>query len=1536
MSLEKIKQQMKANLAYSDYPYSLKSGTEGELLQDYLGWMENQRKMAQDEDDTSLLVALFNISRNKPFSDYLMTRNKEYYGSLFRDKLGQVRVSDWLKAKNEDWVQPLLRNYAIWLDNQMDDVMIELNGLGVQGVLKHDEREVMLGQFGDLQRTDLSSARMKGLDFQRKKVAKTELKRETLVFLGSKKDSITTAQGVSMLDEEYKRCEQEAQKILDRIMSSSSIDKSRKGQLDPLFAMQLSGLQGFKKRMAECKRLKEALNAAQTDKSLALEGAKESSTQAEAKFTQLNRQFRELNQEVIDGASGLRTDIGSLEADIARKKSQLEEFIALIPKLHNDKEINEEFVRKLKQDHPSSEMLPVCVQRVRELDQQIETVSRQHELVAQELAFLDAKYNSLRKVVHTEMHSQEELLAARDAAKEDLQWVKRLPKADRALNIYCSGFTFSYELLTEIGKIVGGDGGGMGGVVTAGITGLMGVASSGKGVLGIGSGIVEAAGTGTILAMSRAYDTASLDLSLKLGLSYGFGDEIGVRTGIALVYEGSINVQDDRRFRAESTLKVQWALKAEIPELFSAAIQADLLKDKTTFVYKDHYQWAAWLAQKWANIRAWLVACTIYKRTGNRLDQPTPRDLENIRELAEITLASNQKLKEILEKVTSYMEEPIMRVESREIMAGGSVDVDFAETFGAGLEVERTSEPVFYKRSYNPQTKRLKEVQKEGSQWTIAPSVKVGASVALQFQRINRHANPDNEGDYLSIHVTLSSGSQETTWAKPQTEALAPSHFGTWIEEHIVPAANAIKSYTPSFFNTFQGTVASSFTASSKLSLTEFEISLQHISLKNGEKAWRMLYWRPIFSAESSIDKSIPVYMGLNVDLGGSLGLTRTYLERLGTDTIGYIRTVYHGLMNRARPEDGSKDPRPEDYRGKALWNGYVDAHKENLYALCRKCGVKDSWISKEVKELPNHETFLNLCSRCPEKYSERAFANVRKGLETFLEEARKGDYLPNLDKDWKDVELSRFEWSLNPYALVTGIMRCRSAEAKLGKVMESVETEHRGLKEQIERDWARPKGPVREDTSHWIPDDQAPQCFKCRVKFGFLTRRHHCRKCGGVFCDRCTSHVQTVPERGFYSPVRVCDNCYNLTQSTGTLRQVSKPLLDAGLKVKTPLINVPVHGESSHHSPVLSQSHTISQSPTTLSSQQSQPQPLFKPTSSLTGSDSLSKSQPQVSPGQNLVLVGAEDGRQRLTVYQTAGGGNCGIHAALGAFNAISMHYSHGNTGAVRMQIADRIRGEGAHIQRYEDMISDLLQSIDSRISKKEGKLSADETHLWNGFRRIENFQTNLQRVKDQQEALYTRLRSSRTRIIGQLRTCITGSDATYNLLRQLLVEQILQSQAQSDQAVKQEFLRISDAGQRMQRLRAQSERYINSLLDSNLAGLIDYSSTIPALSALVRSYQDYQREAGTVQAAFHGFVHGSSQAFRTAYGSAVQLDGYYLRQEDMQTLADTQNRALIIYRRDDRDQTRFIRFLRYKEDAGSPIHVFHAGIHWEHASLA
>ncbi|KAF8709065.1 Protein present in Fab1, YOTB, Vac1, and EEA1, partial [Rhizoctonia solani] len=94
---------------------------------------------------------------------------------------------------------------------------------------------------------------------------------------------------------------------------------------------------------------------------------------------------------------------------------------------------------------------------------------------------------------------------------------------------------------------------------------------------------------------------------------------------------------------------------------------------------------------------------------------------------------------------------------------------------------------------------------------------------------------------------------------------------------------------------------------------------------------------------------------------------------------------------------------------------------------------------------------------------------------------------------------------------------------------------------------------------TRWEPDDTVSECRACRRKFTWLLRKHHCRRCGQIFCDRCSSrravldpsdvvlepsvaeHQSNYP--GSSSTHRVCESCYDATTaSVGVPRSLRTP----------------------------------------------------------------------------------------------------------------------------------------------------------------------------------------------------------------------------------------------------------------------------------------------------------------------------------------------------------------------------------------------------------
>ncbi|XP_028677307.1 zinc finger FYVE domain-containing protein 21 isoform X1 [Erpetoichthys calabaricus] len=68
-------------------------------------------------------------------------------------------------------------------------------------------------------------------------------------------------------------------------------------------------------------------------------------------------------------------------------------------------------------------------------------------------------------------------------------------------------------------------------------------------------------------------------------------------------------------------------------------------------------------------------------------------------------------------------------------------------------------------------------------------------------------------------------------------------------------------------------------------------------------------------------------------------------------------------------------------------------------------------------------------------------------------------------------------------------------------------------------------------DEPQWVPDKECPRCMQCDTKFDFLTRKHHCRRCGKCFCDKCCSKKVPLPRMCFVDPVRQCAECGLISQ---------------------------------------------------------------------------------------------------------------------------------------------------------------------------------------------------------------------------------------------------------------------------------------------------------------------------------------------------------------------------------------------------------------------
>uniref|UniRef100_A0A914XC75 Uncharacterized protein n=1 Tax=Plectus sambesii TaxID=2011161 RepID=A0A914XC75_9BILA len=75
-------------------------------------------------------------------------------------------------------------------------------------------------------------------------------------------------------------------------------------------------------------------------------------------------------------------------------------------------------------------------------------------------------------------------------------------------------------------------------------------------------------------------------------------------------------------------------------------------------------------------------------------------------------------------------------------------------------------------------------------------------------------------------------------------------------------------------------------------------------------------------------------------------------------------------------------------------------------------------------------------------------------------------------------------------------------------------------------------KPPAMDHAPVWIPDNEKEQCMLCPKNFTLLVRRHHCRKCGILVCQSCSSRRLTLTSSK--DSVRVCDSCHVVEMNAG------------------------------------------------------------------------------------------------------------------------------------------------------------------------------------------------------------------------------------------------------------------------------------------------------------------------------------------------------------------------------------------------------------------
>lgn len=86
-----------------------------------------------------------------------------------------------------------------------------------------------------------------------------------------------------------------------------------------------------------------------------------------------------------------------------------------------------------------------------------------------------------------------------------------------------------------------------------------------------------------------------------------------------------------------------------------------------------------------------------------------------------------------------------------------------------------------------------------------------------------------------------------------------------------------------------------------------------------------------------------------------------------------------------------------------------------------------------------------------------------------------------------------------------------------------------------------------------WVPDESKSICMVCcREHFTMFNRRHHCRRCGRLVCNSCSTKKMVV-EGCRENPARVCDQCYSYYNKDVSEENPGQPEVPDSSKTESP-----------------------------------------------------------------------------------------------------------------------------------------------------------------------------------------------------------------------------------------------------------------------------------------------------------------------------------------------------------------------------------------------